>query len=321
MADTTLRILNEVGIPVNNCQEVALSGGVSSETLLVSYEGGMVVVKRALKQLRVARHWESSPSRIFAEAEGLEWFHRITPEYVPLPIGVSREFFGLVLPVAPQPSADLRDILLDNPQKVPERVGQTLAEILVRWHNTPPEGAQSGELNDLKRLRELRVEPFYIGMGNNWPDFQAVYTDLASELMETPLAVVHGDFTPKNILCLPDDGLWVIDTEVAHIGHPVLDTASMLAHLTLKTLLWKESDHGVAMADIWRDFFTVIQQSSVSSPPSLSRHVGAIMSVRLDGIAPVSYLDNTTITKGVHLAQALLDGQTLAELGESWSKK
>jgi len=101
--------------------------------------------------------------------------------------------------------------------------------------------------------------------------------------------VVHGDFTPKNILFLPEGGLWVIDTEIRHIENPVLDSASTLTHLVLKSFLYKSHER---VKPLWararRQFLESL--SPASAPKSLGPHVGLFLGVRVAERGPVSYL-------------------------------
>jgi hypothetical protein len=311
MGHEVLDILADVGQDATGATITPLPGGVSCETAVVTLPSHTVVVKRALGKLKVDTEWTSAPERITAEAAGLEWFHALTPDSVPAPIGVSPNHFGLVLPHAPSPCPDLRALLLEDPTSAPEGVGTMLATIATTWHAASPEGARGGELDDRVRVTELRLDPFYRDMAKRWPEYATVIRDLVDELETADVCVVHGDFTPKNVLCLPGGGVWVIDTEVAHIGHPVLDTASMLAHLTIKTLHHRTLATWDVVNSIRQDFLTTIAQHSPSVPSSLSRHLGLLMGVRVAGVARVPYLTPDTQRAIEHAARALLDGAHL----------
>jgi len=314
MAQEVLDILADVGQDPTGATITPLPGGVSCETAVVTLPGQTMVVKRALAQLKVETEWTSGPERITAEAEGLEWFHALTPESVPAPLGVSPAHFGLVLPHAPSPCPDLRTLLLDDPTSAPPGVGHMLATIAATWHAASPEPARGGELDDRVRVTELRLDPFYRDMAKRWPEYSTVIRDLVDELDTADICVVHGDFTPKNVLCLPGGGVWVIDTEVAHIGHPVLDTASMLAHLTIKTLHHRGLATWDVVSGVRQDFLTTIAQHSPSVPDSLPRHLGLLMGVRVAGVAPVPYLSPSTKKAVEDTARALLDGAPLDSL-------
>src|SRR6185369_10208057 len=57
-----------------------LALGVSNRTVLVERPNGEAwVVKQALKKLRVAVEWYSSPERIHREALGMRWLAQLAP--------------------------------------------------------------------------------------------------------------------------------------------------------------------------------------------------------------------------------------------------
>lgn len=314
MTSEVAAILADVGEDATGASIVPLLGGVSCETAVVTLADKTVVVKRALGKLKVDAEWISAPERITAEAAGLEWFHQLTPDSVPEPLGVSPAHFGLVLPHAPSPCPDLRTLLLDDPAVAPDGVGRMLGEIATTWHAASPQAARGGELDDRVRVTELRLDPFYRDMAKRWPEFSDVIHDLVEELETADLCVVHGDFTPKNVLCVPGGGVWVIDTEVAHIGHPVFDSAAMLAHLTIKTLHHRSQDTWGVVNTIRDDFLTTIAEHSPSIPDSLPKHLGLLMAVRVAGVARVPYLSAETTETVEHTARALLAGAALDSL-------
>lgn len=318
MDDAIVReILESAGLHAPDAVVSPLTGGVSCETFAVALPDRELVVKRALPELKVAERWESDPSRIVAEAAGLDWFHAISAQHVPSPLAVVRELFGVVLPRAPQPSPDLRHVLLNDPLALRPDLGAQLGTLLATWHTADPVKARGGLLDEYDRLISLRVEPFYRDMAKRWPAYSEVIESAADELLNHSTAVVHGDFTPKNVLVLPQ-GFWVIDTEVAHIGNPVLDTASMLAHLLLKRIHYREHHAaGLLLQNFQREFLNALSDSQGSVPPTLGYHIGIIMGVRVEGRAPVAYLSDSAKAVARDVAIALLEGQ---EVEEAWSQ-
>jgi len=317
MSDNVTAILRASGLNPDHAKVRPITGGVSSETYAVSLPDGDVIVKQALAMLKVKEQWSADPGRIVAEGQGLEWFHSLTPDYVPRPLAVIEDLHGLVLPMAPQPCPDLRTVIIESPELFRPEWVDTLAHLLNIWHTADPGGARGTRLDDTTRLVELRIEPFYRNMASRWPEYEKAIVGLAEELLTARTAVVHGDFTPKNILCLPDGGLWVIDTEVCHIGNPVLDSASMLTHLVLKSFLYKSHERvKPLLAQARRQFLGAL--SPASAPKSLGAHVGLFLGVRVAGRAPVSYLSSESMKNVELMSRALLRGASLAEEEEKW---
>lgn len=310
-------ILDASGISRNDATFRRITGGVSSTTFAVDLPDGGLIIKQALAQLDVAEEWTANPDRVVAEAEGLTWFNRLTPHHVPQPISVVGHLYGLVLPMAPQPSPDLRTVLLETPDECDAGWPSLLGTILSTWHLADYQPALGTALDDTSRLIDLRINPFYLDIAGRWPEHSARIDELVHELLSVKTTVVHGDFTPKNVLCLPEGNLWVVDTEVAHIGNPVLDTASMLAHLILKGFLYRTDTDTATYLHLARHGF-LDSLAPTSRPASLGAHIGLFLAVRVAGRAQVSYLDESSTHDIAGMARALLEGANLENECEKW---
>lgn len=322
MSDVVREILATAGLDIDQVRITSLSGGVSCETSAVEYpgedSGPSLVVKQALPKLKVAEDWRADPSRVVAEGAALTWFHQQTPEHVPNPIAVVPGLYGLILPMAPQPCPDWRTRMLTAPQASDPAIAAVLAGIAATWHGADIDDARGSVLDETSRLVTLRVDPFYRDMARRWPEFASVINTQVQELLDIRIAMVHGDFTPKNVLCLPNN-VWVVDAEVAHIGNPVLDTASMMAHLLLKSLhVQGQPDASAIMAQTRLAFRDGLSGSAVSTPTSLPTHIGTIMGVRVAGRSPVGYLSEDSRNAGELMARALLNGASLDEVERTW---
>lgn len=311
--DEVLQVMDACGVDTTGAVVTPLTGGVSCDTYAVDASGESWVVKQALGALRVSELWESDPGRVVAEAEALRWFHGLSPDHVPEPLAVIESFNAVVLPRATQPSPDLRQVLLEDPTAISPALGAGIGALLARWHQSDSSEAKGTVLDEYSRLISLRVDPFYRNMATKWTEYAGLIVEAANELLETSHAVIHGDFTPKNLLVL-GDGFWVIDTETAHIGHPVLDTASMLAHLLLKEIHHREDEPKTqAVREFRVAFDEALSGSPMSRPDSLGIHIGTIMGVRVDGRSRVSYLSENARTSARTVARSLLEGATVDE--------
>jgi len=317
MSTHAQEILEASGIDGTDAVFERITGGVSSSSYAAHLPGRGLIIKQALAQLDVAQEWTANPNRVVAEAEGLAWFNAITPNHVPAPIALVEQLHGLVLPMAPQPCPDMRTVILESPHDVDPQWPRLLGKILALWHAADYRPALGSALDDTSRLVDLRVNPFYLAMAQKWPEHAGAIEALAQELLSVKTTVVHGDFTPKNVLCLPGGDLWVVDTEVCHIGNPVIDTASMLAHLVIKALHYRtDPSTAKALSRARADFLGEL--SSVSTPASLHAHVGVFLAVRAQGRATVAYLDESTRHIVASMARALIEGAHLEEECEKW---
>src|SRR5690606_30916798 len=89
-------------------------------------------------------------------------------------------------------------------------------------------------LRDLKFFRELRIEPFYLHLAERYPQLRIHIEPLVEDLTQKQQCLVHGDFSPKNVLVDPNGNIIILDFEVGHWGNPVFDVAFLTTHLLLK---------------------------------------------------------------------------------------
>jgi hypothetical protein len=304
-----LAVLAEAGFDVDGAVVTPLSGGVSCTTEHVRMRNGDVVVKQALDRLLVEAQWHADPGRTVAEGLGLAWLHALTPEAVPEPLAIIEQPPTIVIPMAPEPCPDWRQQLLGHPTERDVRIAAQLRSVADIWHGAPVTEARGTPLDDVTRVTDLRIDPFYLDMAARWPAFAPVIERCADEL-RVQSAMTHGDFTPKNVLCL-DDGVWVIDAEITHIGNPILDIASMMTHLLLKSVVHRGVPTDRAMMERIRRAFDTPEFTDV---PTLPLHIGVILGVRCAGVSPALYLDEESRIIVADMAQALLHGATIDEI-------
>ena len=125
----------------------------------------------------------------------------------------------------------------------------------------------------------------------------------------TKRVLVHGDFSPKNLL-IGDDGPVILDAECAWYGDPAFDVAFVLNHLLLKGA-WRPQ---------WRDRYAAAFHALVDAydahvhwepRPALAARIAALlpalMLARVDGKSPVEYLTDDTVKDRVRaFARGLL---------------
>jgi len=172
-------------------------------------------------------------------------------------------------------------------------VGCRLGRLLGRWHRASSEHlGELEEFSDLEVFQQLRTEPFHRTVANRHPGLEPFISRALEALLRRPgRCLVHGDFSPKNVLVGVGE-LWVIDFEVAHLGDPVFDLAFLLSHLILKSV------HRPAAATAYREcaaqFLESYENEAVAelvpTDESLALQVGCLVLARVDGKSPAGYL-------------------------------
>jgi aminoglycoside phosphotransferase (APT) family kinase protein len=287
-----------------------LPGGVSSDIVAVSGPGVELVVKRALPRLRVAQEWLADDERIVREARALELAARLVPGAVPAVLDLDEETRTLVLERAPAGWRNWRDDLLEG--RIDEAVADALGGALARWHGgtaaSPP-----AELADARVFVQLRLDPFYRAVASRHPELAEVIGATADALLQTRTCLVHGDFSPKNVLH-GDARLWVLDWEAAHVGDPRFDIAHLLAHLVLKAV------HRPADASRYRsaaESFLRAYGRSTDDGDGLVANLGCLLLARVDGKSPAPYLTDDEQARVRALAIRLLS-EPPAEALDIW---
>jgi fructosamine-3-kinase len=281
----------------------SLGGGVSNAVFAVRSPHANLVLKQALPQLRVADTWEADPSRALREAQALRLLHGLTPDTVPECLDADDERFVLVMPHAPQDWVDWKSQLLDGDglANTPSRLGRLLAT----WQVATRSGVD-GLLQDRTAFEQLRVDPYYRTVMSRRPDLTEPIGLHMDGMLATQTCLVHGDFSPKNVLTGPG-GMWVIDMEVAHVGDPAFDVAFLVSHLILKSIRRPSATAGYRAAV--ECFISSYRTHAAEHAPPLTRvsaHVGCLLLARVIGKSPVEYLDASQQHQAVGIGQALV---------------
>lgn len=212
-----------------------LKGGVSNRTLLVEpLRQPAFVLKQALSKLRVAVDWYSDPLRIHREALGLRYLEEISPVGTITPLlfeDTSRHIIAMA--AVPRPHRNWKEMLLSE-GPVEEHVLQ-FAEIAGTIHRESARLAPiiGDVFADRSWFESLRLEPYYEFSATQVPEAATFLRELVEQTLKMRLALVHGDYSPKNIL-VHDGRLVLIDHEVVHFGDPSFDVGFSLTHLLSK---------------------------------------------------------------------------------------
>jgi aminoglycoside phosphotransferase (APT) family kinase protein len=270
-----------------NPQGEALAGGVSSDIWRIDLASGPVCVKRALPRLRVSQLWEAPVSRNRYE---YEWF-RVAGEAMPgaVPRVLFREGDCFVMDYLDPAAHPVWKELLRQGRADPAfaaQVGRTLAAI-----HTATAGredvAQRFPTDDI--FHAIRLEPYLVATASKHADLTDALLTLVERTAKARACLVHGDVSPKNILCGPRGPVF-LDAECAWYGDPAFDLAFCLNHLLLKCV-WLPRARAALL-----ECFDALCGSYLAnvSFDSVERRTAALLPAlllaRVDGKSPVEYL-------------------------------
>ena len=272
-----------------NAQCENLTGGVSNKTVLVSTPDQSVVVKQALRELRVATTWECSPERIHREGLGLRVLKGLLPPgSTPTWLAEDETMHLLVMSAVPQPHENWKSLLLQG-RLVSSHVEQ-FATLLALMHSAPitPE---MEPFYDTGFFDALRLAPYYQYTGTQVAEAAPFLTALTRDTREQSGHLVHGDFSPKNVL-IRNDRLILLDHEVMHVGDPAFDVGFAMAHLLSKAhhLTSHRIDFVQAAHRFWSRYRELTDRDEERAIRA-GHHTLACLLARVAGRSPLEYLD------------------------------
>jgi 5-methylthioribose kinase len=144
---------------------------------------------------------------------------------------------------------------------------------------------------------DLRVNPYYRQIASVHESLAPEIERLIDSVHSERHCLVHGDFSPKNLL-IYGDRLLLIDFEVGHYGDPAFDLGFFLSHLILKACYHAPRYRPFLdlIDSFWNGYCT--EMSDVVSGEQFDALIGrSILNLagctlaRLDGKSKIDYLD------------------------------
>ncbi len=272
-----------------------LAGGVSNRTVLVQRENGDGwVVKQALAKLRVQVDWFSSPERIHVEAMALGVLAPLCPPgAVPRLIFEDLPNYIMAMEAVPQPHSNWKGMLLAGDLQT-DHIAQ-FARLLATIHRETGLrcAALLADFGDRSFYESLRLEAYYLYTGTQVPESAVFYDQLVADTRSRQDALVHGDYSPKNVL-VHHGQLVLLDYEVAHIGEPAFDLGFSMTHLLSKAhhLPERRADFAGAASDYWRTYRQTLGDAPWADglEARAVRHTLGCLLARVNGRSPLEYM-------------------------------
>lgn len=288
-----------------------LQGGVSNKTVLVERTNGdSWVLKQALAKLRVQVDWFSPVERVHREALGLRWLEEIAPPESTTPlIFEDFQYHLIAMAAVPQPHENWKQMLLRG-EVVPDHVDQ-FATLLGTIHR---EGAiRRVELEpvfgDRGFFESLRLEPYFGFTASEVPEARQFLLDLIEETRAHVETLVHGDYSPKNIL-VHDGRLVLLDHEVIHFGDPTFDLGFSLTHFLSKAHHLPEwrATFAEAIRRYWEGYRSIVADEPWVDDlegRAVRKTLGVLLA-RVRGRSPLEYLDQAERDRQAAVVIALM---------------
>lgn len=283
-----------------------LIGGVSCIVLAVSNSQVDLVVKQALPELKTKAKWVADQRRAIVEARAMQVYHSVTADSVPELMDCDPAEFTLTMSRLPRSCTNWKIDMLEG--RIHPEMGRELGLVLAKWHNAAAVSEEiRAEFMEGALFEQLRVAPFYRAVAAVNPQLSSVINELIAEITQIKTTLVHGDFSPKNIMATSDNRPIVLDFEVAHTGNPVFDPAFLLAHLLCKFIRTEDkSEKELLLATATQFLNTYKADTQLPVAESLPRHIALIALARVEGVSPVNYLDQPAQQHLIAITKAAL---------------
>ena len=267
------------------------------------------MLKQALEKLRVASDWFGFPGRIHCEAQGMRALQKLAPEgSVTALLFEDFQEHIIALSAVPMPHCTWKEILLAGspPQRQFTMFGQILGNIHARSCNS---AVLAEAFDDRSHFESLRLEPYYRFSAARLPAAGGFLHGLIEETLSNRICLVHGDYSPKNILV--HAGKFVlVDHEVMHYGDPAFDVGFALTHLLAKAL-HREHFRGRLLdgARIYVSaYFRCVAKAGFDPAfeARVCRHTIGCLLARVLGRSPLEYLSEGDRERQIRIAIDLM---------------
>lgn len=279
------------GIISTQAELIPLQGGVSSDIYLVIDDGKKLVVKQALEKLKVTEDWRADISRNKFELRYLQYVNRFLPDCVPTVLDGNEDSGFFTMEFLGDDFKNLKTEFLEGHinEKAVYRVIDALATIHKKSKN---DESVKRTFDSTENFIELRVSPYFLFLRTKFPELSQLIDEKCERLIAKRYCLVHGDFSPKNIL-INNDRSVLLDCEVAWYGNPAFDMAFFLNHLLLKGIYLKNNEFfelSKKILSLYTEKFEDISADILDLLPML-------LLARVAGKSPAEYLDQETKDK------------------------
>lgn len=296
-----------------------LTGGVSSEIYRINDGKRTFVVKRALKKLKVEADWYADTSRNAYEQAYLSYVESLSPGAVPAIIGSNPEtgyFCMEFLDGFKNWKSDLLGRVFETSLAV--KAGSLLGRI----HQTSWDDPVVPRTFDaMENFDQLRIDPYLRATAGKHGELSATILNEADRLRQSRQCLIHGDYSPKNMLH-KDGRLVVLDCEVACHGDAAFDLAFLLNHLLLKALFHSpvSTTLPTLFEAVLSAYRAAIPERAVEIGTATARLLPMLLLARVDGKSPVEYLspEKQSLARAFARTNILQPPSSLESFGQTW---
>ena len=287
-----------------------ITDGVSSDIWYVKTEKGLeFCIKRALEKLTVKEDWFAPINRNNFEAAYFKACQNIIPNSFPKILGHDDKNYILAMEwFNPKSYILWKKKLLDMTFEIKD--GKTISNILNKKHAYfYNKSNYKKQFENDKTFFDIRIEPYILFTAKSYPQHENYFFNVAKSLVSNKKTVIHGDFSPKNIL-IGSDFPVILDAETACWGDPVFDLAFCNNHIILKSILNlsnKKKYMSLSKEFINSYIDNINWEEKSNLRDRFLKLTPLLILARLDGKSPIEYYKDKHIKKARALSLKILN--------------
>jgi aminoglycoside phosphotransferase (APT) family kinase protein len=271
----------------NQIEVAPLPGGVSSDIYLIDDGVQRIVVKQALNRLKVRDLWRVDVARNLTEQQFIRCISEFLPQATPRLVHHNNELNYFAMEYL-EGYRNWKSILLAG--EAEPSLARQAGKLLGTIHQHTRGDVALLELFDTTRnFHALRTEPYLLTAASRHPALRNQIVDEANRLDTTRLCLIHGDYSPKNIMVGPGR-MVLLDCEVAWYGEPAFDLAFLFNHFLLKALFHRNPCFLSLTSTAWHEYQSCFGEPGPGLEVRTGRLLLMLMLARIDGKSPVEYL-------------------------------
>ena len=291
-----------------NC--IKITDGVSSDIWHVkTAKEKEFCIKRALAKLTVKEDWYAPVNRSNFEAIYFKYCKKIAPDNFPKVLGHDNKKFILAIEWYNPKQFEVWKKKLFN-KNIELKDAENVSNLLLEKHkNFFNKKIYKIKFSNDNTFHSIRIEPYILFTSKKYPQFNKQFSKVAKSLLKNKKTLIHGDFSPKNILINANKPV-ILDAETACWGDPVFDLAFCNNHLLLKSLL--QNGLGNKFLHLSFNFISnyikkITWEEKKDFTDRLFDIIPLLLLARVDGKSPVEYFNLKQKNRTRALAKEILN--------------
>ena len=278
-----------------------LKGGVSSEVYKVVTKKNIYCIKRSLKKLLVQKEWIVDQNRIYYEYLWLVHCKKILKQNVPVIYDFNKEEKYIIMEYLDNTKyKTLKELYFEK--KINFSTIKSISKHLYKIHSL------SNDVKTMKIFRrnnqnffDLRLDPYFNEVARVFPELNDKVKQINKSYRENSSTLVHGDFSPKNIL-IGKNRILYLDAECCNYGDPVFDLVFFSNHLLIKSMYFesKKKEFLEAFKIFYNHYLKNFnKKNKINYLKRIIDMIPIMLLARVDGKSPVEYIKSKKLKNNI----------------------